>query len=136
PLAQAGDQRGAWAGAEEMLDGRLAEMAEGRIADVMPDAGRGDDMAELGRAQPRQIAAMPLHDRLADLGAQRAADRGNLKRMRQPVAHIVALRQRMDLGLVLQAAEGRTEDDAIPVLLEGIARRRHRLGTLVPEPLG
>src|SRR5690606_31902365 len=66
PLAQAGDQRGAWAGAEEMLDGRLAEMAEGRIADVMPDAGRGDDMTELGRAQPRQIAAMPLHDRLAD----------------------------------------------------------------------
>src|SRR3546814_2728176 len=55
--------------------------------------------------------------------------------MRQPGAHVVALRQRMDLRLVLQAPEGRTEDDAIPVLLEGVARRRHWFGRLVPESL-
>ena len=110
--------------AEPFADRILAGMAERRIADVVRQAGGGDDGAEIARFDILQ--PMPGDDFAADHGAQRATDATGLQAVRQAGAHVIALRQRENLGLVLQPAEGRGEHDAVVILLEGGALRRTR----------
>jgi len=102
--------------AEPLADGILAGMAEGRIADVVRQAGGGDDGAEIARFDILQ--PMPGDDLAADDSPQRTADATRLQAVRQAGTHVVALGKRENLRLVLHAAESRGEDDAVVVLLE------------------
>ena len=88
----------------------LAGMAEGRVAEVVRQRDRLD-----------QVLVQPQRAR------DRAAELRHFERMRQPGAEQVALVVDEDLGLVDQAAEGRAVHDAVAVALELVARRRRRL---------
>ena len=110
--------------AEPFADGILAGMTERRIADIVRQAGSGNDCPEIARLDVAQT--MAGDDLAADDGAQRAADATGLETVRQAGADIVAFRQRKDLRLVLHAPEGGGEDDAVVILLERRALRRAR----------
>ena len=82
PLKQAG-------GAEPLADGILAGMAEWRVADIVRQAGCGDDGTEIARFDMVQV--VPGDDLAADHRAQRAADATRLQAVRQAGAHVIAL---------------------------------------------
>src|SRR5690606_249771 len=88
----------------ELVEGLLAGVAEGRVAEVV---GQRDRLGQV----------------LVE--AQRAGDAGgdlrHLQRVRQARAVVVALVVHEDLRLVLEAPERAGVQDAVPVLLEGRA---------------
>ena len=103
---------------EPMADGVFAGMAEGRVADVMGQAGRLHDHAQVAWLAPvRQGFAQGF----ADAHAQRAADAADFQRVGQARVDMVVAGDRVDLGLAPQAAEGAGEDDAVVVLVERAA---------------
>ena len=118
PLKQAG-------GAEPLADGILAGMAEWRVADIVRQAGCGDDGTEIARFDMVQV--VPGDDLAADHRAQRAADATRLQAVRQAGTHVIAFGKGENLRLVLHPAKRRGEDNAVIVLLEsrplGAARR-------------
>jgi len=98
----------------ERVQGAFAGVAEGGMAQVM---GQADGFGQV------------LVDRQG--AGDGAADLGDLQRMRQAGAVVVALIVDEDLGLVLQAAEGSGVQDAVAVALEGgaVVRLVFRVGT-------
>ncbi len=98
------------AGGEAAIEGALAGMAEGRVAEIVRERQR------LG-----QILVQ------AERASERASDLGNLERMGQSRAEMVAFVKDEDLGLVGEPPEGAGMDDAVAVAAEGVAGRAHRL---------
>ena len=93
-------------------------MAEGRVTNVVGQAGRLHDHAKIARFAPvRQFLAKDL----ADAHPQRAADAANFQRMGQARVDMVVAGNRMNLRLAPQAAKGTGEDDAVMVFVEGAA---------------
>ena len=89
----------------------LAGMAERRVAEIV--------------SQRHRLAEILVETQHATDGA---GDLRHLERMGQPRPIMVALMVDEDLGLVLEAPEGRRMDDAVPVALERAAARRLGLG--------
>ena len=86
-------------------------MAERRMAEIVRERQRlGQVLVEAERAR------------------ERAGDLGNLERMGQPGAEMVALVEDEHLGLVGEPAEGAGVDDAVAVAAEGVAGGARRLG--------
>ena len=92
-------------------------MAEGRIAQVVCQAGGGNDGANLGHIRRSQLR-MAADQQACHIVAQRTAHARHLQAVRQPVVHKDAARQGKHLRLVLQAAEGGGEDQAVVVALK------------------
>ena len=96
-----------------------------------------DEIAQVVRRAAGGPQFLPQPD--ADSIAQGTADRCDLQRMDQPVAHMRVEGQWVSLGLLLQASEGPREDDPVAIRLEGVAVRlvvagekfllRHAAGT-------
>ncbi len=100
----------------ELIEHGLARMAEGRVAQVM---GEGHRLGEV-LVQPERPG-------------DGAGDLGHLEAVGQARPVVVALVVDEDLGLVLQAAEGRRVDDAVPVALKGSSQGMLGLRMLPPE---
>ena len=85
-------------------------MAERRVAEVVRQRQRlGKILIEPERAR------------------QRAGDLGDLQRMGQPGAEMIALMEDEDLGLVCEPPEGGRVNDAVAVAAKGVARGARRL---------
>ena len=103
---------------EPVADGIFTGMAEGRVADVVGQAGRLHHHPQVaGFAPVGQGAA----DRLADPHAQGAADATDFQGVGQARVDVIVAGNRVHLGLASQAAEGAGEDDAIVVFVKGAA---------------
>ena len=96
--------------AERLVEGRLAGVAEGRVAEIV---GERDGLAEV----------LVEGERAAD-GAR---DLRHLEGVGEPGAEMVALEVDEYLGLVFEAAEGSRVDDAVAVPLMGRAESALRL---------
>ena len=107
--------------AKPFANGIFAGMAERWIADVVSQAGGGNDSPEITRLDVLQ--AMPGNDFTTHHGAQRTPDTTDFKAVCQAGADIVALGERENLCLVLHAPEGGGEDDAVVILLKGCTFR-------------
>lgn len=93
-------------------------VAERRVADVMGEAGRLDDHAEIGGAAPlRQVIAKDF----ADAHAERAPHAAHFERMGKPGMDMVVTGNRMDLGLAAEAAKRAGENDTVMILVERAA---------------
>lgn len=103
---------------EPVADGVFAGVAERRIADVVGQARRLHDHAQVTRLAP---VGQGLAQGLADPHAQRTADATDFQRVSQAGVDVVVAGDRVDLGLAAQAAEGAGEDDAVVVLVERAA---------------
>ena len=96
-------------------------------------------MADVGGADALDQAA--LDQVLAGDLTQAATDAGDLERMGQPVADVIARligleRRPMDLHLRLQPSEGAAEHEAIDVDLEGRAVIVGPARSVLPQPSG
>ena len=81
--------------------------------------GRGvDDFAEVGRIDAVIAEAVALADDGSDARAEAAPDAGDFEGMREPRAGKVVFGEGENLRLILQAAEGAGEDDAVAVALK------------------
>src|SRR5206468_7550625 len=99
------------AAGQELREQFLPNVAERRVADVMPQRHRFDEvLVEAQRA------------------GHRAPDLTDLEDVREPRAIVVADRREEDLRLVLRAAERLAVDDAVAVDREARPRRRRLLG--------
>ena len=95
---------------EAVVERALAGMAERRMAEIVRQRQRlGEVLVEAERAR------------------QRAGDLGDLERMGEPGAVMVALVEDEDLRLVREPAEGGRMDDAVAVAAEVVAGRARRL---------
>ena len=84
------------------VEHRLADVPERRVAEVVTEPDRlGEVLVEAQRA------------------SDRARDLGDLERVGQPGAVVVALGRHEHLRLVLQPAERLAVDDAVTVALQG-----------------
>src|SRR5439155_185419 len=117
----------------------------GRLQTWMLLADRSENVAEqrhareiLDRKKPGAQAVVEIvgeRERLGQIlieperSGKRAPDLGNLERMRQPGADVVALMKDEDLGLVREPPECGRMDDAVAVAAEGVAHcaRRFRM---------
>ena len=98
------------AGLEAAVERALAGMAERRMAEVVGQRQRlGQVLVEPERAR------------------ERAGDLGDLERMGEPGAEVIALVEDEDLGLVGEPAERGGMDDAVAIAAERVAGRRRRL---------
>jgi hypothetical protein len=93
-------------------------MAKRRVADVVGQAAGGDDgrqfiFVELAKALA--LAGVFIGDSIADGLSKGPADRSYFETMRKPVVDEDRAGQGEHLGLVLEAPEGRGEDDAIVI---------------------
>src|SRR5213079_1637426 len=104
--------------AEQLVEGLLARVAEGRVAEVVAEADRLDEV--LVQSQRARHSA---------------GDPGRLERVRQPGAEVVALGVDEHLRLVTQAAEGLRVDHPVAVALERRAQAALLLGVLAPAAL-
>ena len=89
----------------------LADVAERRVAEVVPEADRLDEVL-VEPERPRD----------------RARDLGDLDRVGQPRAEVVALRRDEHLGLVLEPPERLAVDDPVAVALQRRAQAAVVLG--------
>src|SRR5262245_53953990 len=90
-------------------------MAERRMPEIVPERKRlGEVLVEAQRA------------------GERAGDLGDLERMGEAGAKVVALMKDENLGLVGEAPECRRMDDAVAVAPEIVASRTRRLGAPPP----
>ena len=94
-------------------------MAEGRVAEVVSQAGRGYDGLDVGLTlfQFGVFVRQFFHRSTGD-GTTYA---GHFQAVCQAVVDHLCARQRKDLRLVLQASEGAAEDNAIVIALEAAA---------------
>ena len=97
------------------VDGPLTGVTKGRIAHIVRQAGSGDDGADVGEVE-RQLRLLSL-DSTTDGIAERAADAGDLERVGEAVVDKDLPREGEDLRLILQPAEGGTEDQSVVVPL-------------------
>ncbi len=119
----------------------FTRMTERRIAEIVRQRGRGDDRAKIRRVNFWQLAARA--DRGADDRGERPADARDLEAVREPRAHVVVVREREDLRLVLEPAKGGRKNDAIRIALEwralrlgvGVAFRAEPVCAEEPGPL-
>ena len=108
------------------LNGVFPGMAEGRISDVMGQAGGGNDGGQSGRPH-NGIQLLPLFPKqMAHVHAQGGTDVGHLQTVGQPRAHVIIAAQGEHLRFILKAAEGAGKQHAavilvvlVPVLLRG-----------------
>ena len=100
-------------------------MAEGRVAQVVGEAHRGDDDFDVGLAvlKFRVFCEQFLNSPSSD----RTSHAGHFKAVGQAVVDHLASRKGKHLGLVLQSPECAGEDDAVIVAL----KRAADVGTLV-----
>ncbi len=97
------------AGREAAIERALAGMPERRMAEVVGERQRlGQVLVEAERA------------------GERARDLGDLERVGQPGAEMIAFVEDEDLGLVREPAKGGGMDDAVAVAPEGVAGCAHR----------
>ncbi len=105
--------------AQRLVERLLADVAERRVAEVVPEADRlGQILVQTER--PRD----------------RPRDPARLQRVREPRAVVVALRRDEHLGLVLEAAERLRMDDPVAVALERGSDRAVRLGLAADRRVG
>ena len=103
---------------EAMIERALAGMAERRMAEVVAE-----------RRALREILVE------AERAGERARDLGDLQRVGQPGAEMIALVKHEDLGLVREPAERRGVDDAVAIAAERAARGAGRLRMQPPAAL-
>src|SRR5580765_3103075 len=89
------------AAGSQLVEDTLAGVAEGRVAEIVAER---DGLGQL------LVEVQHLRDRAGDLG--------DLQRVREPRAVVIARRREEDLRLVLQPAERLGVDDAIAIPLE------------------
>ena len=108
----------AFAFAEEGRDGFFSRVAEWRVAEVVGQTGGGNYVAQVvENAYPRFIVVFRAEGRGNFVG-HRFADRGDFERVGQTVVDKDTAGQRKNLGLVLEAAEGRREDEPVEIAAE------------------
>ena len=126
-----------WAVAcEPVLDRVLAAVAEGRVAEIVPERGGMDDRAEVRCVQFLPCEIVACADFRADARAERAADAGDFERMREPRAGEIIFREREYLRLVLQPPECGGENDAVAVALKIGSRGFAVAGLFATEAIG
>jgi hypothetical protein len=101
--------------AQQLVERLLAGMPERRVAEVVAEADRLDEIL----VQPER----PRHP---------ACNRSPLERVREPRPEVVALRVDEDLRLQPQPAERLRVDDAVPVALERRPQPAFLLGQVSP----
>lgn len=106
-----------WAFEEKSLDGLLATMSEGRIAQVVSQTGRGDNLSDLLKEGALQFGVL-AYELGGYIVAQRHAHTGYLEGMSQTVMNEDATREGEHLCLVLQATERGRENETIVVAFE------------------
>ncbi len=105
--------------AQRRVERLLADVAEGRVAEVVAEPDRlGQVLVEAERA------------------GDRAGDPAGLERVREPRPVVVAFGRDEDLRLVLQPAEGLGVDDPVAVALERRPQRAVGLLDLTPRRVG
>jgi len=104
--------------AKPVANGILAGMPEGWVANIMGQAGRLHDNAQVGGTAPLWQGVTQA---FADPHAQRAADAADLQGVGQTRMDMVIAGHRMDLGLTSQAAKGTGEDHPVMVLVKWAA---------------
>src|SRR5690606_6068808 len=103
---------------EPVANGVLAGMAERRVADIVGQASRLHDHAEVGRTAPfRHLLAQHL----TDAHAKRSPDAADFQRVCQPGVDMIIAGNRIYLGLASKSAEGSGKDDAVVVLVKRAA---------------
>ena len=110
---------------EPVADDHLAEVAEGRIADVVKQSGAHDGVGRVPRLVLRHGvggAALVFADIGGNHGGKLLGQRRGLHGVGQPGAHKVTLVQGKHLGLVLETAEGRAVDNPPVVQLKVVHR--------------
>ena len=117
-----------------MANGVFAGVAEGRVADVVGEAGGGYDVANVGGMDGSQTVA--FDDVESNGGAEGAPDATGFEAVGEARADVVALGQGEDLCFVLEAAEGGGEDDAVVIPLEGGTLRLRGFGGAFAEARG
>ena len=119
-------------GAGEIVSHRLfTEVAKGRVADIVRQAGGSDDVADVGGMDTMRSEFRIFCDEAgADAAAETASDAGDFQRMGESGADVVVFFQREDLGFVFHAAESGGENEAVAVALEIGADGRFRAGSL------
>jgi hypothetical protein len=105
--------------AQRGIEGALARVAEGRVAEIVAEPDR------LG-----QVLVQPQRPR------HRAGDPAGLERVGEPGPVVIALGGDEDLGLVLEPAEGLGVDDAVAVALKRRPQRAVRLLHRTPCRVG
>ena len=118
--------------AEVRADGFLSAVAEGRVPQVVGEAGSADDAAQLGEVRAVKLRVM-AEDEAAHVVAQTTAHAAHLQAVCEPVVYEDASRQREHLRLVLQAAERSGEDEAVVIALELGAVIALRLSVLLSK---
>ena len=103
--------------AEESLDGFFSRMTEGRIAQIVRQAGCTHDGSDFLEERILQIRAL-LDDVAGDIVAQRHTHTCHFQAVSETVVYEDAARQRENLRLVLQPAESRREDQTVVIALE------------------
>ena len=103
--------------AEESLDGFLARMTEGRIAQIVRQAGCTHDGSDFLEERILQLRTL-LDDVTGDIVTQRHTHTCHFQTVSETVVDEDASRQREDLSLVLQPAECRREDETVVIALE------------------
>jgi hypothetical protein len=89
-------------------------VSEGRIAYIVGETGRGEDIAEVRRLE---VGKMVAGDHpLADDATEGTPDTGNLQTMDQTGADIAFFREGKNLSFILEAAKSPGIDDAIVIL--------------------
>jgi len=103
------------------FNGVFTGMAEGRIADVMGQAGGGNNGGDIGR-HDRSGQGPFLRQPLPCQHAEGRTDVGYLQAMRQACAHVIVAAQGKNLCFVLKAAEstGKQNTAVIPVIIAAV----------------
>ena len=104
--------------AEVGPDGLLARVAEWRVAQVVCQAGSGNNLAHVTQFVDPRLALVARHEPDGYLAGQRFAHTRHLQAVCQAVVDKDAARQRKHLCLVLQAAERRREHQSVVVALK------------------
>lgn len=109
------------------FNGVFTGMAEGRIADVMGQAGGGNNSGDIGR-HDRSGQGPFLRQPLPCQHAEGRTDVGYLQAMRQACAHVIIAAQGKNLCLILKAAESTGKQNAavIPVIIAAVFLWRRR----------
>ena len=118
--------------AEVGTDGAFATVSEGRVSQVVGQAGCTDDAAHLGQMGFGEFG-MAFQQLAADVVAQAAPHAAHLQRVGQAVVYEDASRQGEHLGLVLQSAEGGRENESVEIALELRAVVFAMRGFFLPE---
>ncbi|MNY22768.1 hypothetical protein D3C86_1564070 [compost metagenome] len=103
---------------EPVPDGVFAGVAEGRVADVVGQAGRLHDHPQVTRVAP---VGQGIADGFTDAHAQRAADATDFQRVGQARVDVIVTGDWMNLRLAPEAAKRSRKNDAVVVFVERAA---------------